>query len=42
VTSSLVRTRDASLCFGFRHEDDGTLTVLHGGQEFNLSTQFGF
>jgi deoxyhypusine synthase len=42
VTSSLVRTRDASLCFGFRHEDDGTLTVLHGGKEFNLSTQFGF
>jgi hypothetical protein len=42
VTSSLVGTRDASSCFNFRHEDDGTLTVLHAGEEHNLSRRFKF
>jgi hypothetical protein len=42
VTSSLVRTRDAARCFSFRHEDDGSLTALRDGKEYNLSRHFGF
>ena len=42
VTSSLVAARDAARCMQFRHEDDGTLTVLHAGEEYNLSRKFGF
>ena len=42
ITSSLVGTRDASRCFAFRHEDDGTLTAIHGGKEYNLSDKYHF
>jgi deoxyhypusine synthase len=42
VASSLVRTRDDERCLQFRHEDDGTLTVLHAGSEYNLSAKYGF
>jgi deoxyhypusine synthase len=42
VTSSLVATRPAHRGFRFRHEDDGTLTVLHDGREYNLSEKYGF
>jgi deoxyhypusine synthase len=42
VTSSLVSTRDASRCLGFRHEDDGSLTALHDGHEYHLPTKFRF
>jgi deoxyhypusine synthase len=41
-TSSLVRTREASEQLGFRHEDDGTLTLIRGPEEINLSRKFGF
>jgi deoxyhypusine synthase len=41
-TSSLVRTREASDQLGFRHEEDGTLTVIRGPEEYNLSRKFGF
>ena len=42
VTSSLVARRDAARCLAFRHEDDGTLTVIHRGDEYNLSRKYGF
>jgi deoxyhypusine synthase len=42
ITASLVRGRDAAACFNFRHEDDGSLTVLFGGSEYNLSEKFHF
>jgi deoxyhypusine synthase len=42
IASSLLRTRETSSCFGFRHEDDGTLTALHDGREFNLSAKYHF
>jgi deoxyhypusine synthase len=42
VTSSLVTTRPAERGFRFRHEDDGTLTVLHEGRAYNLSEKYGF
>lgn len=42
ITSSLVATRPAERGFRFRHEDDGTLTVLHGGKAYNLSEKYGF
>jgi deoxyhypusine synthase len=41
VTSSLVASRDKAR-LQFRHEDDGTLTVVHGGRAQNLSETFGF
>jgi deoxyhypusine synthase len=42
IAASLVGTRDAASCFNFRHEDDGTLTVLFEGREYNLSEKFQF
>jgi deoxyhypusine synthase len=42
ITSSLVATRDASRCFAFRHEEDGSLTAIHSGHEYNLSEKFHF
>jgi deoxyhypusine synthase len=42
VTSALVRTRNPQDCFAFEHNDDGTLTVVHGGDRYNLSEKFGF
>jgi deoxyhypusine synthase len=42
LTSSLVSTRDAASQIKFRHEDDGSLTVLHEGTAYNLSAKFGF
>lgn len=42
IMSSLVSTREASRCFSFRHEDDGSLTAIHGGNEYNLSEKFHF
>jgi deoxyhypusine synthase len=42
VTSSLVDDRDAARQLAYRHEDDGSLTVIAGGVEHNLSEKFGF
>jgi deoxyhypusine synthase len=42
ITSSLVGTRDPERCLRFRHEEDGTLTVLHRGREYNLSEKYHF
>lgn len=42
VAASLVRARDATSQFAFRHEDDGSLTVEHAGQSYNLSQKYGF
>jgi deoxyhypusine synthase len=42
VASSLVASREPSSCFNFRHEDDGTLTAIYRGEEFNLSRKYGF
>lgn len=42
ITSSLVTTRPADRGFAFRHEDDGTLSVLHEGKTYNLSEKYGF
>lgn len=42
VASSLVGERDAARCFQYRHEDDGSLTVVHAGHEYNLSEKYGF
>jgi deoxyhypusine synthase len=42
ITASLVATRPATRDFRFRHEDDGTLSVLHDGREYNLSEKYHF
>ena len=42
IASSLVGGRDAARCFEFRHEDDGTLTVLYGRKAYNLSEKYHF
>jgi|CXWL01.1.fsa_nt_gi deoxyhypusine synthase len=42
VTSSLVATRDRASQLQFQHEEDGTLSVLHGGKTYNLSEKYGF
>jgi deoxyhypusine synthase len=42
IAAALVDGRDASRCFQFRHEDDGTLTVLYAGAEYNLSEKYHF
>jgi deoxyhypusine synthase len=42
ITSSLLDARDDDRCFKFRHEDDGTLTAIHGGREYNLSEKYHF
>lgn len=42
ITSSLLRARDASRCFDYAHEDDGTLTAIHDGRRFNLSEKYHF
>jgi deoxyhypusine synthase len=42
ICASLLATRDAASCFQFRHEDDGTLTAIHAGSEYNLSDKFHF
>lgn len=42
ICASLLKTREAAACFRFRHEDDGTLTAIYGGAEYNLSDKFHF
>ena len=42
VTSSLVADREPSRQLRFRHEDDGTLSVIHAGKTYNLSEKYGF
>jgi deoxyhypusine synthase len=42
IAASLLPGRDAARCFDFRHEDDGTLTAIHDGREYNLSQKYGF
>lgn len=42
IAASLVASRDASGCFRFRHEDDGTLTAIYGGSAYNLSEKYHF
>ncbi|HZP56962.1 MAG TPA: deoxyhypusine synthase family protein [Dehalococcoidia bacterium] len=42
VCASLLDPREAARCFDFRHEDDGTLTAIRDGREYNLSRKFGF
>jgi len=42
IASALVGGRDAARCFQFRHEDDGSLTVVYGGAEHNLSEKYHF
>ncbi|MHB8514364.1 MAG: deoxyhypusine synthase family protein [Dehalococcoidia bacterium] len=42
LAASLLGTRDAAGCFDFRHEDDGTLSVLHDGKSYNLSEKYHF
>jgi deoxyhypusine synthase len=42
VTSSLVRERDRGSMWRFRHDEDGSLTVLTGDAAYNLSERFGF
>lgn len=42
IAASLLATRDAAGCFDFRHEDDGTLSVLYGGTSYNLSEKYHF
>lgn len=42
IASSLLPPRDASRCFSYRHEDDGTLTVLHEDKSYNLSEKYHF
>jgi hypothetical protein len=42
ISSSLVASRDAASCFNFRHEEDGTLTAIFGGAEYNLSQKCHF
>jgi deoxyhypusine synthase len=42
IAASLVGSRDAASCFNFQHEDDGTLTAIYGGAEYNLSQKYHF
>ncbi|HYM14569.1 MAG TPA: deoxyhypusine synthase family protein [Dehalococcoidia bacterium] len=42
VSSALVGGRDPQRCFQFRHEDDGTLSVLYAGASYNLSERYHF
>lgn len=42
IASSLVGGRELARCFEFRHEDNGTLTVLYGGKSYNLSEKYHF
>jgi deoxyhypusine synthase len=42
IAASLVGGRDAARCFEFRHEDDGTLSVLYDGKAYNLSEKYHF
>jgi len=42
IASSLLGSRDPAGCFRYRHEDDGSLTVLHGAKSYNLSEKFHF
>jgi deoxyhypusine synthase len=42
IAASLVGGRDAARCFEFRHEDDGTLSVLYDGKAYNLSQKYHF
>ncbi|MBI2723943.1 MAG: deoxyhypusine synthase family protein [Chloroflexi bacterium] len=42
IASSLLAVREAARCFDFRHEDDGTLTAIFEGAEYNLSQRYGF
>jgi deoxyhypusine synthase len=42
VTSSLVAGRERYRQLRFRHEDDGSLSVIHDGKTYNLSEKFGF
>ncbi len=42
IASCLVGGREASRCFSFTHEDDGTLTASYAGKSWNLSEKYGF
>ncbi len=42
IASSLLTTREASRCFEYRHEDDGTLTAIYNGKSVNLSEKYHF
>ncbi|MDE3095130.1 MAG: deoxyhypusine synthase family protein [Chloroflexota bacterium] len=42
LAASLLGTRGTAGCFDFRHEDDGTLSVLYGGAAYNLSEKYHF
>jgi len=42
VAASLVRARERRGCLSFRHEDDGSLAVVHAGTAYNLSEKYGF
>lgn len=42
IAASIVAERTTDRQIDFRHEDDGTLTLLHEGKEHNLSRKFGF
>jgi len=42
ITSSVVAERAPDRQLSFRHEDDGSLTVIAGGAEHNLSSKYGF
>jgi hypothetical protein len=42
IASSLVDGRDAARCMNFRHEEDGTLTAIYRGVEYNLSEKYHF
>ncbi|MBF6600042.1 MAG: deoxyhypusine synthase family protein [Dehalococcoidia bacterium] len=42
LASSLVQARDVRRCFDYRHEDDGSLSVLYAGAAYNLSDKYHF
>ncbi len=42
IMASLLGTREASRCFSFEHEDDGTLTAIAGGKRYSLSEKYHF
>ena len=42
LAASLLERRDIARCFNYRHEDDGTLTVIAGGKDYNLSEKYHF
>ncbi len=42
LAATLLDRRDIARCFNYRHEDDGTLTVIAGGKNYNLSEKYHF